>query len=878
MYMFSPEFDLLEALAHTLNTSLIPATGSHSGLLHDGEFWVFINDETIANPLTLKASRLISSTAIPPNASGVNYVLTHWTPTADNLFGKETIQFGHIAVSVRFALRKLLDLPSTFESSQNDMIDEALSPITGLEATPVSMSLVDADCERYPDGSQKLASLIDNRDLGAERMLFIEAEAGRGKTILLASQAKRMQANAHGRLAIYIPLRKLPLESGVSIESFTKLVGVVGKGAERLAKAIRNGLVTLFLDGIDEVSGRYDKNLINELQLIITSQLGGEKSVVVLSGRKTEARHLDTRRWETYNVVPPDIKTAEFRLYVGAVLQGLINQSKALAEMPTRYGEVMGLRAADAQVVREREEIIEWILDVFPEIALEPSLFFIQGLAAIAIGCRSGNRKQIRRDGIPFLPSVSDVCLSAAVFACLREISKISPDASRFYNVDNQMSMLQGLAAIASAPSLSQAPTPNELVQAAFDIDPVHATEEYLAIQRQNAKHALLWAMEAAVGGYRPQFLDDWIRCALLTRIFETEVPMHILSRSEILKLNVSALRAEYTYDILLPSWLEDRPIPLEWATAFKAAIADNIPSASANQWSLRAAVGDDRMQGAIEHPLALAEITGREFHGFSIGDELSGNDFLLDGTLFSTSTIRNVRLQSVSMLGVRFVDCEIMDCLFESIDGPISFDDCTFSNVTIKNTTSKKLPALSFRGCRFTGDRNRIEQAVYAHTPSDADQVADFNDCYTDADPASLLFGDWAGKREPLMGISKSETVFIEPSESCLRRALRAFFPSQIGSMGGVQARPYIRLSALGRGSMPPGSPGQEQLKQILETVGFTTGGRFDHLYGPWSSVAGPKQDGMELRNELTKFILDSNDQGPRVKQLLGKLQSYFN
>lgn len=866
-------FNVAQALSLAIQQPLLEYIPNIFALNYDSELWVFVDDPGISSPAGIKAASDIYEAKLPDDVSAVYFVLSYWVPIDHE---KISLALGRSAVSVRFALRKLLDLPNTFDASQETSIHEALSAIRQLNVDPIRMTLVGRG-EHHLDASKQLVEMIQVRRTSGDGLVFVEAEAGKGKTILLASTAQRIRDDKSGKLPIFIPLRKLPLESGVAWESITRLIGIVGEGSERLIRAVKAGLVTIFLDGIDEVAGRYDKNLIRDLLQLMTDQLGSKESVVVLSGRRTEARHLNPDEWKIYSIELPDLASDDFRRYVGSVLDGLIQQSNHLVEVPTDYLDLMGNRPADDQVSREREEIVDWILEVFPEVAKEPSLFFIQGLAAIAIGRRAGNRATLRtQDNKPYFPPISDVCLSAAVFACIRECSKVDGVASSEYSVKNQMQALQGLAAIASAPTIGSAPTPNELVPEAFQVDPVNSPEIYVAITRQNAKHALLYAAEAA-GGYRPQFLSDWIRCSLIAQILNCKPPLGSLSREDILKLAVSAERAKYTFDVLLPSALNEEPVQVEWLEAFRAAIASGFETASANQWILRASLGDERFSTTANNPLPLAEITDTEFAGFSINEELSGSDFFLDGSLFVSSKISNVQLDSVSMQGVVFTDCDISNIKLVDCEGPITFEDCTFTNVQILNTKSLAKPALTFETCSFLGTENRLKQEKPAYGADEYASVVEFINCFTEGDIDSLLSGDWASNERPLNGISKKEARSESKAETCLRRALRTFFPSHIGSGSSPQARRYIRLSALGRGSMPPGSPGQERLQQIFETVGFTTGGRADHLYGPWSSVVGASASGLDLRSELVDFLLDSTKQGPNIQKMIGKIEQYF-
>ncbi|WP_370683056.1 NACHT domain-containing protein [Pseudomonas syringae pv. atrofaciens] len=861
------------ALSMAIEKPIFEHTPTSSALIHDGELWVFVDAADIASPASLKAAVHIYDAPLPDKVSAVYFVLSRWLPDENE---KVSLALGRSAVSVRFALRKLLDLPSTFEMSQEASIQEALAPIRQLDVDPISMRLVGTN-KNYENASQALSEMIRAPQSSGGGLIFVEAEAGKGKTILLASTAHMLREDKRGKLPIFIPLRKLPLESGVAWESITQLIGVVGEGSERLVRAVKSGLATVFLDGIDEVSGRYDKNVIRDLLQLMTDRLGSKDSVVILSGRRTEARHLNTDVWNVLSIELPDLTSPDFRHYVSSVLSGIIQQRSQPTYVPAKYLELIGDRPADEQVNRERDDIINWILDIFPEVAKEPSLFFVQGLVAIAIGRRAGNRATLKgQDNKPYLPPISDVCLSAAVFACIRESSKVDQVAIHEYSVENQMQALQGLAALASAPNMVGVPTPNELVPESFQVDPVNLPEVYVAITRQNAKHALLYATEA-VGGYRPQFLSDWIRCALLAQTLNCPVPMGKLLRNEVLKLAVSAERAKYAFDVLVPSLLEQEPAPVEWLDAFQDAISAGYETASANQWILRASLGDERLTRRVNGPLPLAEITDTEFSGFTIGDELCGNDFFLDGSVFANSTISGVRLNSVSMQAVVFMGCDITGMELHDCEGPLTFVDCTLRGVVISNTQSSTKPALSFDTCAFLGDENRLSQQKPAYGNQDYGQVVCFNESYTEGNIERLLEGDWAGSEKPLTGICKKEPHTERHAVTCLRRALRTFFPSHTGSGTALQARRYIRLSALGRGSMPPGSPGQERLQQIFESVGFTTGGRADHLYGPWAGVVGVGLAGIDLRNELVEFLHDSSKQGSTVKKMIGKIEQYF-
>lgn len=872
--MGQEHFDVAEVIAATMGASLEPYAEGARAFDLKGELWVFVDDPAISAPEKLTKASGIRQKSPKAGLRAVHYVLTHWAPDDDDDEWL-ALGLGLTAESVRYALRSLLDLPSTFDDTQQALINETLEPIKALKIDPVRMTLVDEFGERKLDAGAELMRRVGT---GAG-LIFIEAEAGKGKSVLLASAAEALWNDKRGKLPVFIPLRKLPLSAGIAWDSIAQLVGIVGHGADLLVRAVKSGLVTIFLDGIDEVAGRYDKNLVRDLLALITDRLGSAGSTVILSGRRTEARHLDNTDWAILSVELPDVDSEDFRAYVAAVFDGVVEHSRIAGEieLPPEYEELISNGPADHLVAREKEAIVDWILEVFPEVAKEPSLFFVQGLAAIAIGRRSGNRAPLHQESRAIIPRVRDVCLSAAVFACIREATKIDAVAAQEYSVKNQMRALQGLAALASAPLGTQAPTPNELVPGAFGVDPVNESEVHVAITRQNAKHALLYATEAA-GAYRPQFLNDWIRCTLLAQIFETNTAVAHLSLDKTLELAASAERAKFTFETLLPSVLNDNVVEDRWRQALGRAVAAGCESASANLWFLRAAVGDEALMEPVHAPLPLAVIADVEFTGFEIGSELSGNDFLLDGNRLVNSSVCKVRLQSVSLCDVSFENCTLSDVELIDCDGPITFEGCELSGFRVVNTRSKKKPALKFVDCTFRGEKNLLTQEVSAYGESEYCSPVVFENCDCESDVAELIQGHWAAKEAALNGISRKGVQSVSDAEVCLRRVLRAFFPSHIGESSALQARRYTRLSALGRGSMPTGSPGQEALKQILESVGFTDGGRSDHIYAPWSGVAGASKAGMELRSELLEFLRDGSNRSARVQRMLTKIESFFS
>lgn len=218
------------------------------------------------------------------------------------------------------------------------------------------------------------------------------------------------------------------------------------------------------------------------------------------------------------------------------------------------------------------------------------------------------------------------------------------------------------------------------------------------------------------------------------------------------------------------------------------------------------ASVGDEALVAPVHAPLPLAEITDIEFTGFEIGSELSGEDFLLDGNRVVNSSVSNVCLRGVSLSDVSFENCILSDVELDDCDGPIVFEGCELSGFIVKNTRSKRKPALRFVDCTFIGEKNLLVQNVAAYGDTAYGSPVVFDNCECECDVAKLMQGEWTAKEEVLTGISRKSVQTMSNAEACLRRALRAFFPSHLGDSSALQVRRYIRLSALGRGSMPPG------------------------------------------------------------------------
>lgn len=874
--------DLGRRLADTLGVELValPAECADPvawGLRAGGVMWTFPNRPASpgVTPSFPPLEELFPGD-VPPDVSLVRLVCPALPPDAGD---RLRLGFGYEVVSARSSLIGLLDLPGTFLESQRLLVQEALQPTHDLADGPIRMGLREERRRPFDppllDATDAAACLVEWAR-GRGDLIFVEAEAGKGKTILLATAAQRLAAGDVERLPLFVPLRRLPLEAGVGWANVAQLVGVVDAGAERLLRAVKNGLVVPLLDGIDEVAGRYDRKLVKDLLALLAEKFEGSESVVIVSGRRTEARQLEYPRWKIVGIELPEPEEYEFRRYVKGIVDSLVKEwDDHTAAMPQQFQDLFGDNGIDEIVIREIDAICDWIVGVFPAVGKDRTLFFVQGLAAIGIGRRAGNRQPLSfgANGRLYVPRVDEVCRAAAVFSCLRERGKVDQLAWLSYAADRQMLLMQGFSLLASATDRVNLPTPNELAAEAFGIDPVNDNEVYVAVTRQDAKHALLYANEAA-GTYRPRFLSDWVRCSFLAQSLSDPTGVPKLTKDEVLGLVAGAERARLTFSSILPAMLGEDPVEESWLDALEAAAARGSASASGNQWQLRAAVGDERMGRNVSPPLPLAEIDGAEFVGAVINGELSGDSFILDDSEFDVCAISQVTFTSVSLSGVTFRGCDLSEVSLIGCDGPILFQDCDLEECRFENMWSAGVPALHFVDCRFRGPDTIIRQDRPAFGANNASPLARFEGCTTEVPLERMFSGDWTFLDGRTTGLSHDHRPAAKPWVDCLRQTLRPFFPVRMGSAGTIQARDYIRLSALGRGRMPAGAPGQPHLKAILEAFGFAPGGRSDHLYAPWSGVLGGGEVERRFRGELIDFMADPTRVGQNVGKLLQRIR----
>lgn len=432
-------------------------------------------------------------------------------------------------MSVHSALAEVIGLPSGWRDGQMEWLRKTLEPLRMDGAERVA-GLRATDGPEQREATPFVSEWLSSWNAKRSEILYLRAEAGKGKSTLLAYGVRQGLDAGIGPLPLYVPLRTLQRGMGISWGEITSRLGVLGSGADPLKEAVRSGVVALALDGLDEVAGRYDPTTVQAVIAIVLSDLQTDSSNIVLSGRTTEAALFAPGRARLVGIDLPEPDDPAFRDYASIVVRHTVPQWPGLApRIPEPPVAPRDLRA-DPPDEGELARISHWIERVFVDLGKERSLFFVQSLACIARSYQlSGNQAlvietagAIRIKNAPLY----DVCLLAAALACVREQDKVESLAKDLFTPERQLELLTCLALRASAGEdvRRQLRTPQELATRIFDVDPTHQNEEFTAILRQMQKHALLFAGSddgARAGDWRPQFLSEWVRAALLCRAWQ---------------------------------------------------------------------------------------------------------------------------------------------------------------------------------------------------------------------------------------------------------------------------------------------------------------------------------------------------------------------
>jgi hypothetical protein len=799
-----------------------------------------------------------------------------------------TIGRGIRLVSLHAAIARLAGMPDGWRDNQQVWLSQTLSPLKINGVVHIGRLWATGD-DRTDDAVSRVEHWFDQSRSGAGKLLYLRAEAGKGKSTILAFTVERRLNQGRGPLPIYIPLRTLQRDVGISWGEIAARLGVVGTGADIMAKAVKHGLVVLALDGLDEVAGRYDPTIVRAVLDVVEADLLGPDARLVLSGRTTESGLLAPATSRVVGIELPAPSDPEFRAYATLVVNHVVPQ---WPELSTRVPEPDMLRVqADAAPPEEwqLDRIREWIEAIFTDFGKDRSLFFVQSLACIGRNHQlQGNRRLLIETGGSVRGaevSLYEVCVLAAALACIREQDKIEELAQRVFTPAAQLELLTWLAVRASAGEGNRIamPVPLELARVVFGLDTTVEHEEFTAVVRQMHKHALLFSGVGEglrAGDWRPQFLSEWVRAALLCRAWQLAddapggVALQIVEDAI-----ASAERSRIAFQYIFPDLARQNLLraPEHLVERLRILADEESPEAAANYWTLVA--GSDGSIASIQSsaPAAIPPMTDLSdltIENLTLGGEFSGTLALFANAQFLECTLSNVAFDQCDFTAAGFSGCIFNEVTFNTCDGPITFEDCEFHNCEFADTRTRTLPALTFSGCVFDSN-SRIRQDKSPGHANEYGPVVAFEESAGSATLSELLQGDWLGvdarrlEGYQLPGAPESG----DPVEACLRALLKPFFPRRAGTDAQLQARPYIRSSAVGRGRLPNGAPSPGELTDILFQEGFTDGGREAHIYAPWSSVAGASAQSIELRNEFLAF-LRGQERTSSVTRILGRIR----
>ena len=814
------------------------------------------------------------------NESGIHEVIVGVGGALTSSVLPATVARGVRVLPMQDALAALVGLPKSWREQQMDVLHTVLRSVTsGPNIHVVSL--------RSDDG-RAIEEALDGAPMG--KLIYLRADAGKGKSTVLAWRTmQRLKDHRDELPGLFVPLRELKRSEGVSWGAIAGRLGVLGGDVSVFAEAVRAGLVHVALDGLDEVSGRYDPAVVKDVLDVLDDHIG-LRSRVFLSGRTTESALLNPDRSILVGLRLPESTERDFASFVEVVIDRVANDWMTLFR---QVPEPM-LNVDDASELTERplsisdkEKILEWVKVVFEDLGKDQSLFFVQSLVGAARTYQlAGNRALLIRapKQAPKLlrPPVYDVARLAASLACVREVEKIENIAQQHFSVENQIVLLTWFAVVASTSDAvrNQLPFPNELIREVFDVDPTLENEVFTALIRQMQKHALLYAngVSRKAAEWRPQFLTDWTRNALLVRAWQHRdsfpgVPAELVGRAV-----ACAEQAQDAFGLLFSEVLENAELEA-LGTILRVAAKDGSAEASANYWRLYAGLEIERRQilGGLAPLVEVSDLSGLEIRRINDAN-LYIKDVILYEAQIVDSFFQGLELTGSDLAEVVFTACTFIGGRISNNTGPCVFEDCTFEGTVISNFSGRGADLVRFVGCVFKG-QSKIQQNEAASENS-CERIVSFEDCLLEGAPADFLSGEWLGVNvRQISGLgSRRDNILLPKDQLVLRATLKTFFPRRAGDDKQLQVRQYIRSSALGRGALPEGSPTGETLFDILCTVGFTDGGRDRHLYAPWSELVGGGDLAIRLRNEFGDFMSRGITTGETVTALLGKIRKAAN
>lgn len=788
-------------------------------------------------------------------------------------------------MSLHDAIGTLIGLPDGWRESQERLVGKTLEPLTLDGEVNVASLFVEGDEKQ--EAFEWLSSRLESWSATQDKLVYLRAEAGKGKSTLFAETVRRQLQRGTGPLPLYLPLRQLQRGAGVSWGDIASCAGILGKGADELAAAATHGLAALLLDGLDEVSGRYDPNLVKGVIDVIKLKLEGRRSIIFLSGRTTEATFLNPQSALEIGIELPESQDTAFAEYCSLVINKITPEwpkvSRRVPEPPYSELELQDRAPSTA----EQKTILDWIGRVFDELGKERSLFFVQSLACVGRTYQlDGNQPFLipTREEPARRAPLYDVCVLAATLASVREQDKVEDLARESFTPAAQLDLLTLFALRSSTAGIGEAfAQPNELAQQVFNIDPVNENEAFTAIVRQMQKHALLFAGLSEglrTGEWRPTFLSDWVRAALVARAWQRRDHLaSYMDSGQLEKTIARASRVAYTFGVILPELVEKGDRLKDWlhlVDILRTEANQGSPEACENFWRLACAISDDarNQQGDLPAKMVeLADLSDLHSDAISFDNSFSSNLVTFVAADFSHCEFNETHFTSCDLSDAIFTNCDFDGASFLHCDGPVLFDGCKFTGCHFEDLRMRNFPAIRFIDCEFQANNSLVQH----RGPSDATSYQSsvvFENCICEDPAEDWMEGEWLGVNpRNLEGLRRDYDEAPSKIDRTLRGLLNPFFPRRVGSGDQRQARGYIRSSALGRGVWPDGAPTGSELMDILLSSGFTTGGREGHVYAPWSSVVGSGDEAMEIRNELLAY-LHNRKRGPFVDQLIEKIQ----
>ena len=763
------------------------------------------------------------------------------------------------------SLGRLLHLPEGWRQAQMNSLEQTLRPVLVKGKSRAVALLASFGSHLREPAPNWIASYLSwkHHSTKSGKLVYLRAEAGKGKSTTLADLAYSHLESAVGPLPLFVPLRDLERGTGISWNGIAERLGVVEADADHLALAVQSGLVLLILDGLDEVSGRHNPALVKQAVELIIKRASSKNALVIVSGRTTEGSYIDESQAVDVGLELPEVDDSSFSEFIEIVVDDIIPTWLSIAErIPEPLLERTDSLDARIPTKTDKKHIRDWIKAVFDALGKDRSLFFVQGLVCIGRSRQlHGNKPLIIEGNIIETPSIFDVCVLAASLACVREQDKIVSIARDVFTPSKQLDLLTLFSLVASVESGPQGvPTPNELCQRVFDIDPTHQNEEFSAVLHQMQKHALLYSrrVEGAAGDWKPTFLSEWVRNALLIRawIYRDRLAAYLSKSVNFGLLWATAREAKLAFHEVLPSLGVSVGEQIQIFDTVRMASNEGSPEATSNFWAFVAGSFGESPVGAPPNRIPeLTDFSGSEYEGLQFDVGFSGSYVLFNDVEFVNCEFNGCIFNEADFSGATFIGCRLSHVEFNGCHGAAGFDYCEFESCVFSNSRTKREIPWQFYDSVFNSTfvRQMSPPAEGAYI-----KTCLFEECSSAEDPRTMFDGHGLGF-EParVEGLHRAGTRGTRsPAHQCLRAILKPFFPTRVGEGRQLQVRRYIRSSALGRGVLPSGAPSISDLLQTLEAEGFTTGGRNAHIYAPWSSVAGGGDVDIARRNELMEYM----------------------